>query len=83
MYLLLILLVLQAKLIGIVDAAQLLGVSSDSIRRLIKRGDIRHVRVAGRVLVPRTEVDRICAPQTEMANVGTTGQPPKELKSSS
>jgi hypothetical protein len=32
MYPLLILLVLQAKLIGILDVAQLLGVSSDSIR---------------------------------------------------
>jgi excisionase family DNA binding protein len=64
----------QAKLIGIVDVAQLIGVSADSVRRLIKRGQIRSVRVLGRVMVPRAEVDRLCAGQVE----ATTSQTPRQ-----
>jgi excisionase family DNA binding protein len=72
----------QARLISIPEFAALVGISPDTVRRMISRGQVRSVRVLRRVLVPKTEIDRICAPQTEMANVGTTGQPPKEKSSS-
>jgi excisionase family DNA binding protein len=68
----------QARLISIPEFAALVGISPDSVRRMISRGQVRCVRVLRRVLVPKSEVDRICAPQGEGAARPTTGQPPKE-----
>ena len=41
------------------EAAELLGVSASSIRRLIARGHLRSVRVLRHVLIPATELDRL------------------------
>ena len=57
------------RLLSISQAAELLGVCPDTIRRLADRGKLKLVRVARRVLVPAEEIDRIaqqgesCGPQ--------------------
>ena len=38
------------------EAAAMLGISIDSLARLIQRGDIRHVRIGRSVLVPQVEL---------------------------
>ena len=52
---------MEPKLIAIREAAAALGVSRDTVRRLIKARKVREVRVSRRVLIPREELDRICA----------------------
>jgi excisionase family DNA binding protein len=64
----------QGRLISIRDAATLLGISADSVRRLIRCSQVRSVRVLRRVMIPKSEIDRICAPQSEAANPPTTSQ---------
>jgi len=49
-----------SQLVSIGRTAEALGVSKDTIRRLILGGAIRAVRVARRVLVPQGEIDRAC-----------------------
>jgi excisionase family DNA binding protein len=48
------------KLISIGTAAERLGVSSYTVRRLIERGELRSVHVGRRVLLPESEINRIC-----------------------
>ena len=43
------------------EAARHLAVSTFTVRRLIKAGQIRAVRVGKRVLVPESEIQRIVA----------------------
>lgn len=52
---------MEPRLVGIREAAAILGVSRDTVRRLIKAGKVRLVRVSRRVLIPRAEIDRICS----------------------
>ena len=47
------------KLFPIRQAAEMLGVCPDTIRRLANKGKLRLVRVARRVLVPAQEIDRV------------------------
>ena len=47
------------RLLSISQAAELLGVCPDTIRRLGSSGKLKLVRVARRVLVPAEEIDRI------------------------
>jgi len=42
------------------QAAERLCVSKDTIRRLGLQGDLRLVRIGGRVLVPESEIERAC-----------------------
>ena len=51
---------MEPRLVGIREAAADLGVSKDTVRRLIKGGKVRLVRVSRRILIPRQEIDRIC-----------------------
>lgn len=48
------------QLVSISEAAKSLGVSKDTVRRLIERKALRAVRVSRRVLVPTSEVERAC-----------------------
>lgn len=48
------------RLISIGSAAQQLGVSVFTVRRLIKAGQLQAVRVSRRVLVSQSEIDRVC-----------------------
>jgi len=54
---------MEPRLVGIREAAGELGVSRDTVRRLIKAGKLRLVRISRRVLIPRQELDRLCVPQ--------------------
>jgi excisionase family DNA binding protein len=47
------------QLVSISETAKSLGVSADTVRRLIGRGDLSSVRVSRRVLVPQAEIDRV------------------------
>jgi len=49
----------EPRAFGIKEAARLLSVSTWSIRRWIRQGKIRSVRLGKRVLVPASEVDRL------------------------
>lgn len=42
----------------ITDAAERIGVSESSIRRLIKRGEIRAINKLRHVLIPASEIER-------------------------
>ena len=41
------------------QAAHTLGVSVDTIRRLIEAGDLKAVRIRTRLLLPRAEIERV------------------------
>jgi excisionase family DNA binding protein len=43
------------------DAAKQLSVSSQSVRRLIDRGELKARRVGTRVIVPKNELERFLA----------------------
>jgi excisionase family DNA binding protein len=47
-------------LLGVREAARELGVGRDAAYRLVRSGRLRSVSVAGRRLVPRTELEEFC-----------------------
>jgi excisionase family DNA binding protein len=47
------------QLIPVARAARRLGISRDTIDRLIKTSEVRVVKIGGRVMVPQMEIDRI------------------------
>lgn len=49
------------RLLSVDHAAEVLGISSRHLRALAGRGRLRLIRLGRRVLVPREEIDRICA----------------------
>lgn len=49
------------RLRSISESAIELGVSRDTVRRLVRKGKIRGVRVGRRLLVPQVELDRLIA----------------------
>lgn len=50
--------VLARKALKLREAAQVLGVSTKTVRRLIDRNKLRAVRVLRHLLIPITEIDR-------------------------
>jgi hypothetical protein len=63
------------------DSSQRLNVSPSSIWRLIRRGELRTVKILGRTLVPESELQRIAQPKDEPALVHAeplTGDGPKK-----
>lgn len=49
-----------AKLVySVKEAAELLGVHSNTLRRAIARGELRAARLGDRVLIPRGEIQRL------------------------
>jgi excisionase family DNA binding protein len=48
------------QLVSISETAKTLGVSKDTIRRLIDRKELRAVRVSRRVMVLLSEIERAC-----------------------
>ena len=46
-------------LVSASQAAHTLGVSVDTIRRLIEAGDLKAVRIRTRLLLPRAEIERV------------------------
>jgi excisionase family DNA binding protein len=62
------------RLLSIRDVAAQLGVSPDTVRRLIARGQLSSVRVLRRVMVPFKDVDAFCTPhQAKGESVRTSG----------
>jgi len=51
---------MEPTLVGIREAAAALGVSRDTVRRLIASSQLQSVRISRRVLVPISEIRRIC-----------------------
>ncbi len=51
---------MNKQLVNISQAAEALSVSRDSVRRLIERGQLKSVRILRRVMIPVTEVERLC-----------------------
>ena len=51
----------MASLSSISVTAKTLGVSTFTIRRLIAAGDVKAVHVGARIMIPKTEVDRVIA----------------------
>jgi excisionase family DNA binding protein len=51
----------MAKLLSIDEVSQALGVSTFTVRRLVKGGKLHSVRVGKRLLLPETEVARVVA----------------------
>jgi len=49
------------------EAAKRLGVSVTTVRRLEARGELRVVRLGGRVVVPSSEVARLLTPTAQAA----------------
>lgn len=48
-----------ARAVKIREAAAMLGICENSVRRLVVRGKLRAVRVLRHVLIPVTEIDKI------------------------
>jgi excisionase family DNA binding protein len=51
----------QQELFPIQPSAAHCGVSASTFLRAIERGELKAVRVAGRVMIPRSEIERIKA----------------------
>jgi excisionase family DNA binding protein len=49
-----------SRLRSIGEAAHAMGVSKDSVRRLIRAGALRSVRIGKRVMIPESELERAC-----------------------
>ena len=53
---------LEQRTYSVTDVAHILGVTPSHIWRLCQRGDIASIRLGGRILILREEVDRILSP---------------------
>lgn len=53
------------ELMTVTEVAQVLRMSSQAIRDMLKRGEINAVRVGRQYRIPRSEVERITAIETE------------------
>jgi excisionase family DNA binding protein len=56
------------RLLSIEAGADRIGVSTFTVRRLMKAGAIKFVRVGRRILIPQAEVERIVADGCGMGN---------------
>ncbi|GAI70547.1 unnamed protein product [marine sediment metagenome] len=54
------------------EAAQLIGISYATLYRWIRAGKLTPIRIAGRTLIPKSEVGRL---KREKNNQATGGQP--------
>jgi excisionase family DNA binding protein len=43
----------------VLDACRVMGLSRSTLYSLAKKGELRFVKVAGRTLVPESEIDRL------------------------
>lgn len=51
----------QGKLaLSVPKAAAVLDCSADTIRKMVDRGDLRAIRLMGKVAIPVVELERIC-----------------------
>ena len=73
----------QPLLHTIPGAAARLSLSESSIRRLIRSGEFRAVKVLGRTLVPETELQRLACPTAEVPSTSAAveGRRPRRSQS--
>jgi len=65
---------MSEKLNPIQDASERLGVSVFTVRRLIKTGSLKAVRVARRLLIPESEILRVCSEGCSSKNCAELGE---------
>lgn len=53
------------RLLSVAEAAHLLNISERLVWRMIPTGEIRSIRLGGRRMIPRSEVDRLVADTAE------------------
>jgi excisionase family DNA binding protein len=56
---------LEKKLVSLTEAAAVAGVSYSMMRKLVKQGKIRTVRVGKRLMVPEAEIEKLVKELTE------------------
>jgi excisionase family DNA binding protein len=56
---------LEKKLVSLTEAAAIAGVSYSMMRKLVKQGKIRTVRVGKRLMVPEAEIEKLLKELTE------------------
>jgi excisionase family DNA binding protein len=49
--------IIQPAAVSIIDAAVYLGVSADTVRRLVRSGSIPHARIGNSIRIRRTDLD--------------------------
>jgi excisionase family DNA binding protein len=54
----------QAAALSVADAGKYLGVSSDTLRRLVRSGVIPHARIGNSIRIRRTDLDAYLDGQT-------------------
>jgi excisionase family DNA binding protein len=47
------------KLFGLREGSEQLGVSRSTLRKLARSGQLQTVRILGKVLIPRSEINRL------------------------
>lgn len=52
------------ELLSINDVMATLGICKNSVRKLIAEGDLKATKLLGRVVIPRSEMDRFLAKLT-------------------
>ena len=74
---------MKALLLGVKEAARELGIGRDTAYRLVRDGRLRVVRVNGRSLIPRSELEEFC--RREVSSVengaGNGTRPPTDAAS--
>jgi excisionase family DNA binding protein len=60
--------------IGLVEASEALGISHWTLRRYIREGKIRPVRIGRRVLLQPAELEKLVNQAEGVGNVGRRGQ---------
>lgn len=55
------------EVLSIQEAARALGVHPDTIRRMIKSGEIKAFQVRGRYRIRRSEIDRLSSEESQQS----------------
>jgi excisionase family DNA binding protein len=73
----------EPLLLGVREAARELGIGRDSAYQLVRDGRLRTVRVRGRALVPRHELEDFCRREvtTTGNGAGNGNRPPTDAAS--
>jgi excisionase family DNA binding protein len=68
----------EPRLARLGTAGQLLGISESAVRRLIRQGELRTVKLTADLRIPIAEIDRLIARKLEEKG---NGQPPVDTAS--
>ena len=62
-------------LLDVAEAARLLALAQVTIRRLVTRGDLPHVKIAGALRIPRAAVEALATPSPSKPKIETDDAP--------